>query len=199
MEKHIDYNMISNTRGMNEKMQRLEEEIDRCEYVCLTDALDQRERGGQLALLFLDDELKFDKRDDGPRMWRLRVLRHADGKPVKPGDKIVRRIPRPLKDRAGNKINSRSVNRMIQSGEYERNYVRKKTFVVDRDGCISCSYQDAGYFLTSFGVHYTTGFAICGKREVSGGGGKAKATWNWLYVEEVPWGLDEDVFPKQKK
>lgn len=197
MEK-IDYNRISNSRGMNEKLSCMQEEIERCRYISLTDAISLRGRGGQLVMEFLDDEFRRNGITGKHRIWKLRCLKHPDGSVPKPGDEIRREInntPRAL-DRK--KLTLQTINQMHITGEINK-YKDVRTFTVDEDGCITCSYDDAGWFLSTFGVHYNTGYPLGGMREVTGGGGKSRATWNWRFVEVLPSDEPAEETEKQPK
>ena len=187
MEEHINYSAIANQRGMNEKINILQDEIARVEYISLTDALMYRKEGGQFMLEFLDDESKSGFGEK--RTWKIKMLRHPDGREVKKGDVFTRTIQKPLRHFADKrkKLSSKDINNMRIRGDFEDKYIVKKEFIADTDGCITCDYDDAGWWLMTHGVHYQTNYGICGKRELSGGDGRSRAQWNWLCKEVPPW------------
>lgn len=203
--KRVDYNTIATQKNLEGRLTALENEIKSAGYVCLTDAITNYSFGGQIML----ERLMRDDKDLAPtgdnRKWKLFVMRDEWGNVPKPGDKVVREILRPFKDRAGRKLRSTAMNDMRRRGTFNRDLVIRREFTVDDKGCIECTYDDAAWFLQEHGVHFEdTGAAICGRREIAGGqcrapDGNMRTVWYWRYWEAPPWVYDKLPSLNQKK
>jgi hypothetical protein len=192
-EAHIDYNAIVAQKTLDERLAALRREVARCEYVCLTDAIAYYDFGGAMMFLYLADDEINNMREGKQRRWKIQVVRDEWGNPPVPGEFVERRIQKKPVDAAGRKLKSRAINDAKRRGTWERDFVEIRRFEIDDRGCIECSYDDAGWFLSEFGMHYDqSGVAICGRKEISGGpckapDGKQKHIWYWRYQEAPPW------------
>jgi hypothetical protein len=197
--ERVDYGVINAARTENQRLELLEQEIERVGYICLTDALVHPDQCGSLMLAWLQNEETRNMRSGTQRKWMIKVIRDAWGKELKPGDFVTRKIMLPLKDRAGRLLTSRVLNKMRQRGAFDKTFIEERKFKVDEKGCIECSYDDAVYFLVDYGVHFETRHAITGRREMSSGPCKApddtmRHVWYWRYEEAPPW-----VYSRLKK
>lgn len=186
-DRHINYSYICAPRTVDARLQALDNEIDRVGYICLTDAIAYQTYGGTMVMETLATERKTPK-----RTWKIRVLKDEWGNPPKPGDVLVRKIQRPLRDRAGRKMRSTTIKDMKRRGTFEKNYIEKHEFKVDNKGCIECEYEHAAWFLSTYGIHYETRAALGGHREFSSepckspSGGMLHVHY-WRYEEAPPW------------
>ncbi len=94
---------------------------------------------------------------EGRIRWTLRVLSDEWGRPVVPGQTIIRKVQLPLEHGPGKPLTSEEINIDKMDGVYDKKWLRKIPYIVDEKGCITCEYQDAVYFLRSFGVHGKSG------------------------------------------
>jgi hypothetical protein len=189
-DKRIDFQRCLDHRTLDGKLTAFDKEIDRVGYVCLTDAIAHRGMGGEYLLEILGEEYKDHSIDK--RTWKIQVLCNEWGEVLKPGDVVTRKVTRQYRDRAGRKLRSRAVNKMIIQGGYEKAFGQKFNFVVDDKGCIECDFESAGDLLMDYGVHFETGEGLGGRRELSGGPCKApdgsmKHVRYWRYKEAPPW------------
>jgi len=161
-DHHINYAYIVAPRTVDARLEALDQELERVNYVLLTDAITHMNYGGSLVMETLANEPVHSN-----KKWKIQVVKDEWGNPPKPGDVITRKIQRKLVDRAGRKLRSNAVNAMKRQGSFERRYIDKREFVVDDKGCIECSYDDAGWFLSTYGVHYESGEGLGGHRELS--------------------------------
>jgi hypothetical protein len=169
----IDYNAIWSQKTEDAKWTALENEVERVGHVCLSDTLTHLNSGGYMMLEWLGNQELQNIRAGTEMRWKIRAIQDEWGNKYKPGDKVTRRIQKPLKDKAGRKYRSNAINDFIRRGTFEKMFIELREFVVDDKGCIDCSYDDAAWFLTEFGTHYNSGVALCGRRELSSGPCKA--------------------------
>jgi hypothetical protein len=213
-EERINYHVVSSIRSNAERHRAIKMELARAKYVCITDAIMNRKRGGNYVLEHLDVENKEGMYDpdtrfhnrNNRRTWKIKALCNEWGEPYKPGDMVIWTENLPYKDDLGRKVSGRDVNAAIIRGEGHL-YKRKQGLEVDENGCIECDYAQAATLLQGYGVHYETGFAICGKREkmrdkCEAPDGTMKHVHYWRFKEVPPWEREEDKpkeEPKPKK
>lgn len=162
----INYNQIWSHKTENEKWLALKAEVARVKYVSLTDVYTNLSNGGYMMLSFLDRQEKEGFRTRSEYRWKLRAICDEWGNEYKPGDVIVRKIQRPLTDEAGRKYRANAINDFRRRGVFEQKFIEKREFVVDEKGCIDCSYEDAAWFISEYGVSYKDPTqALCGRRE----------------------------------
>jgi hypothetical protein len=162
----IDYAKIAQQPTVAARKKTALEEIKRVDYVCMTDAMMETNRGGQFIMqLCGESEKETLLRGQVPRKYKIRAIKDEWGNLYYPGDVIKRRIEKPKRDIDGNKYTNRALKQMRTSGEYEEMFVYYNEYTVDEKGCIEAMFEDAGYFLGNYGVHYETNFAICGRKE----------------------------------
>ena len=186
--ERIDYNAIWSQRTEDGKWDALENEVERVGHVCLSDTLTHLSSGGYMMLEWLGKQEEQNMRAGTEMRWKIRAIQDEWGNEYKPGDKVVRKITKPYRDKAGRKYRSNAINDFKRRGVYDKMFVEKREFIVDDKGCIDCSYDDAAFFLTEFGTHYASGEALCGRRELSSGPCKApdgseKHVRYWRYSE----------------
>lgn len=196
MTYRVDYNAITAQKTAVGKHEALEREIAKCDYVCLTDAIVSMNAGGAMVFEYLEKEEKERLYTGNPRKFKLRVLRDEWGNEPKPGDKVVRKIERQYRDKAGRKLRINHIHDLQRRGLFEKDFVIRREFEVDEKGCIECLFDDAGHFLLEFGKHFESGMAICGRKELSGGpcrapDGSMKHVWYWRFDEAPPWVYDK--------
>ena len=140
------------------------------------------------AMADMDEQVK--RPHDQRFRWHIEVIRDEWGRKPQPGDKVVRILKLPYKDRDGNVIGGHDLSRMIADGTFKQRFEIEVEFEVDEKGCIECEYHDAMHFLNLRGIHHTTRVPMTNKPEQSAepadypGGGK-KHVWYWRY-REVP-------------
>jgi hypothetical protein len=196
MTYRINYSMLANIKHGGQRLEALDAEIKKCEYLCLTDALSHPDLGGPLVLQFLDDEARRMAPARQMRLFRIHVLRDEWGNEPPAFMTVSRDIELPPKTRDDRLISNRALNDMRRRGTYNGKYVITRKYELDDRGCFECGYEDAGYFLSEFGVSFESNpkmaLAANGRRELSGGPCKApdgtlKHVWYWRYEEAPPW------------
>lgn len=170
----VDYDALAGANTQEKRENIVSEAFASGDYVYVTDAIANRNKGGSLVLKYFDVETKEGmldpttgyREDDRRRKFKIFCKRDANGTEYKPGDVIEWEVSRGNRDSRGNKLTGQQINDMAIRGERDKLY-RKKRFVVDEKGCIEAGYVDASALLTKFGTHYKSGLSICGKREFS--------------------------------
>jgi hypothetical protein len=89
--------------------------------------------------------------------WHLQVLRDEWGNPPNPGDVVTRRIQKPHKHGEGKPCTADEINFDIMNGEYEKKWIKKIPFEVDKKGCITVGFSTAVSLLRQFGIHGKSG------------------------------------------
>lgn len=196
----IDYDALASANTDVRRQDIVERAFGTGDYISVTDALSNRNKGGSLVLKFFDEEVKHGmvnlesgyREDNTKRMFRLFCKRRFDGTEYEPGDIVEWEVSRGNRDRRGEKLSGQQINEMIIRGDRNKLY-QKKGFTVDEKGCIEIGYIDAATLLTKFGTHYKSGLSICGKREFSRQKFKDdkdkvyhKNIWYWRYFEVSP-------------
>lgn len=125
----------------------------------LSDLLAGIRKGGQPIM----EELGalYDQRVDPAFKWKIKVMRDEWGNEPEPGDKVVRKIQKPLFYGPGKPVPAHDINIDKVNGEYEKKWISTVTYVVDSKGCIVCEFRDAVYFLRAFGIHSRSKHKLC--------------------------------------
>ena len=134
----------------------------------LSDIYVNLDDGGQAALVGLEQQYATNRAN--PFVWKILVRRDEWGNVPAPGEKVVRRIPKNRKWVQNNEAkytSSAQLNSAKVDGSYSDTFEEVREFEVDDKGCISCTFDDAGYFLFNWGVHHKTGRGMCSKPEYS--------------------------------
>ena len=204
MTYRINYSLIANQSSTDGRLRALEDEIDRADYICLTDAVLNLGNCGELMMEWLGTEEKNNTSLENRRNFKIKILTDEWGNEVLPGEYLVRKKMKPLVDIGGRKLRSNAINDMKRCGTFDKQYIEERKFKVDKDGCITCGFEDAGWFLSEYGVNFDTDpkQPVCGRKEFSGGpckapDGKMKITHYWRYEEVPPW--TEEKKEKQNK
>lgn len=187
----INYFDVVARKTATDRMQALLAEIEKADYICLTDAIVHMNQGGAMMLPWLADDEINGLRSGRPRKFKIQVLRNEWGVTPPELKTVERKITRPLKDSAGRPLTSRMIADMKRRGDFEKRYIETRVFPIDEKGCIECTYEDAASFLQDYGVHFESGVAICGRRETSSGpckapDGQQRHVWYWRYKEAPP-------------
>ena len=195
----IDYDVLAGANTQERREDIVEKAFGSGDYIAVTDALANRNKGGALVLKYLDIETKQGmtgadgyRELDQRRTFKLRCIRRTDGTEYRPGETVEWEVSRGNRDSRGNKLTGQQINEMLIRGDRGKLY-QKKRFTVDEKGCIEVGYIDAATLLTKFGVHYLSGLSICGRREFS----RQKQTdandkvthhniWYWRFKEVPP-------------
>lgn len=190
--QRIDYNVINSAKNTDGRMSALEAEVARCGYVSLTDALAHPDMCGPVMLAWLQQDEAKNMRTGQQQKWHIQVLTDEWGNKPSKGGIVKRKLALPPVDKAGRTLRSNVVKDMQRRGTWERDYVETREFVIDEKGCIECSYDDAVYFLSQYGIHFETRAGLCGRREISSRQCKSpeggmKYIRYWRYVEAPPW------------
>lgn len=159
-KKDVDYGTIGVQPTSAQKVNFIQREIIRVKVPSLTDAITNRESGGQKMLETLDKARKegefnpdTQSYDNSVKKWRLRKLKNQDGSNPKPGDEIRVKYFQTTRDEAGNKKGANEIESLKRRGlgsHYERYHVVR----LDSDCCAEFDYADAITLLTQFGIHY---------------------------------------------
>lgn len=156
----------------------------------LSDLLIGVNNGGQPILIALGDREKAEMElsDDERFRWKIQVLRDEWGNEPVPGEFVERVIQKNLYKKEGKPVPATDLSAAKVDGSYSRKYERRLRYEVDGKGCIVCGFSAAMYFLTVYGVHSVTGYALTTKPEHSTGVSKAPNgnqlhVWYWRYKE----------------
>lgn len=171
------------------KLTRAEEEIERVEYISLSDVLVNRSRGAVWVLQALDiqNDCKphirtFGRMYEGEkgacfrlkpyRPFALKDVPEKEARTYKPGEKIewtmqiFNRKPRGRHKGEGKKLGADAIQDMKRRGGKEaEKLIEKQSAVVDEYGLITVSYAAAAQLLQNHGIHYETRMAISQKEE----------------------------------
>lgn len=195
----IDYDVLAGANTEERRDEIVDAAFASGEYIAITDAMANRNKGGSLVLKWLDEEFKHGmtnsdgyREDSTKRMFKLFCIRRTDGSEYKPGDVVTWEVSRGNRDKRGRKLSGQQINEMLIRGDRDKLY-QSKGFKVDAKGCIEISYRDASTLLSKFGVHYKSGLSICGRREFSrqrftDDNDKVihKNIWYWRFKEVSP-------------
>lgn len=217
--QRVNYHHIISPRTIDQRLEALDAEIKRVDYVCLTDAISHMGQGGEMMFEALAEDHRQKVNTGKQRTFKIRVLRDQWGNEPSPGDVVKVKRQKPYRDRAGRKLRSRAINDMKRRGTFDKAFIEIAEYVIDTDGCITCNFEDGGHLLLEFGVHFESREALCGRRELSSGPCKVldengrgmqaeddegkprydeagapvplmKHVWYWRYEEAPPWTLD---------
>jgi hypothetical protein len=183
--------MIISHRTAEERQNALEKEIERVGYVSLTEAYLNLNSGGTIMLEWLGKDETANMRVGTARKFKIRAHHNEWGEEYKPGDIIVRKVQKPLRDKGGRKLRNNAVMDLKRRGLFEKEFVETRTFNVDEKGCIEAYFEDAGWFISEYGFHWDGGGAICGRREMSrepckAPDGSLKHVRYWRFSEAPP-------------
>ena len=130
-----------------------------------------------------EERLRLDP--DSTFKFKLKVIRDEWGKKLKPGDKVYHKSMKRSK-RLANADQKANAKRM---GTYEKEFLDVRKYEIDSDGCITCRFESAVYFLNNYGLHAITGMPVTNKQELSRNAAKDKDgkltrhLWYWRYQE----------------
>ena len=192
--QRIDYEAIDRKGRKESRIAAANEAALDVDYICITDAYANLERGGQEILEILARRELESIQTGRVDRFKIRVLRDEWGNTPPELRVVEREIMRPLKTPGKKNLTLKQIGRMKRRGTFKRNYIIRRTFDIDSDGCIDCTYSDASYFLSQYGVHFDPGIdePITGRKEISGGqckspDGSMRHVWYWRYAEVPPW------------
>lgn len=159
-KKDVDYGTIGVQPTNNQKIEMIQREIIRVKVPSLTDALTNRESGGQKMLETLDKARKEGEYnpdegsyDNSVKKWKLRKIQNEDGSPVKPGQNIRIKYFQTTRNQAGLKMGANDIESLKRRG-LGAHYERYHSVNLDSDCCAEFDYADAITLLTQFGIHY---------------------------------------------
>lgn len=155
----------------------------------LSDIYANLNNGGQAILIALEALDKQHNRVGGkPFTWKIQVLRDEWGNVPQPGEVVNRVLPINRKNRKSHPVPGRVLNAARMDGSFAEKFEQRVEYVVDPKGCIECTFNDATYFLFNWGVHFRTGYGMCGKDQhsqepVKSPNGQTLHVWYWRYTE----------------
>jgi len=206
----IDFARLNSITSPSELRLRCQEAFHAAGNFPLSDVFMQRSSAATHILLLLADEAQyggFDKDTNRRntairRSYRIKVLCDMWGAPVEPGTVIEWKADYRRRNQHGVRFTTRDMMELRRQNR-EDEFVEYHAARVDRDGCITVGFDDAGKLLINNGVYYATGGPICSSREVSSKprktpDGSLKHRHYWLYVE-VPEGMDAADVGKPRK
>ena len=128
--------------------------------------------GGQAALIALEQHDQQQRMRPGgrPFEWKILVRRDEWGNAPAPGEKVARRVPinrKFLDNNDARYTHSTQINQAKVDGSYPDRFEESREYEVDEKGCITCHFDDAGYFLFNWGIHHKTNRGMCSKPEYS--------------------------------
>jgi len=158
--RDIDYNQLTNCRtqaGLAEMSSEIVGQFPKDQPPCLAELILNLKKGSQHILIELGRLLERRNTPDAQRYkWRLLVLKDEWGQPPVPGEKVIRKISLPLKDAAGPPISSHDISVDVANGTYDKKYKETVEFEIDEKGCITCEFDHAMAFISTWGVHPVT-------------------------------------------
>jgi hypothetical protein len=208
----IDYDRLASIDDPRRRYVATQEAVARAGKIILSDALINRDHGGNYVLVYLDKEQLDGVRDENGivrpaeiRTFKIKILFDEFGNPPKPGTEHKWLFGRTKRDKFGWKISTRQAKEIIRKG----NRVELETYhaaKIDNNGCITVPYKDAVHLLDNWGIHYFSNEPISRMREFTRWtkknpeSGEMEHVHNWRYVE-VPHGMENknDAFGDQEK
>lgn len=185
----FDWDQYNKTVGTDNKRRFVTETIQ-TGYVSISDMFANLARGGHAVLHRLEVECKKNSERGDVRKWKIKCMKHRDGKEAKPGDRIEWIWDRHnrLDYGEGRKIGVQEKNDMIRRGDghliEERGYA-----ILDERCCFDATYREAADLLSKWGVYYLSGKPLSPYPEITKGG-----VHKWRYIE-VPPGLEDLLAP----
>ncbi|MCK5610766.1 hypothetical protein KAR91_53330 [Candidatus Pacearchaeota archaeon] len=167
----LDADEVKKRTDKTDRREYIHEQIAACkkgEAIQISDLIVNAGKWGGAALICLSQDAKSKRDDDEQQMrWNIKVKRDEWGNELGPGDVVLRKTQKILKDRSGHLISPMEMSRALQDGSYDKRFVKVKEFKIDNYGCIECNFEDAVHFLNIWGLHCETGRALTTKKETS--------------------------------
>ena len=178
-EKMINWKRVSESSG-DDKFEAAQAEVDKLDYVYLTDVFLNRDRGASAVLHCMDTKFRCGngvKQPSPDGTYRLRPLRQfavegresdtvMDAFAYLPGEvvtwkqQIYNRLPRgSAKGESKKKLTKEDIEHIRKRGELDK-IMDTGSAVVDEHGLITVSYQDAAQLLSNNGFVVRDGHAI---------------------------------------
>ncbi len=195
----------NNEAEIDRKIDQILSECRRNDPPFLSDLIVGIGNGAQPLMIALGD-LEVNERDvnDDQRLrWKIQVLCDEWGNKPQPGDIVTRKVQKikgGLYKKDGKPVTGIEINRSKIDGSFDRKFVKRIEFKVDKKGCIECGFESAVYFLNNYGVHAKTNYGMPhgkpqtnekfvnkGRPEVGGlssaPNGQKIHVWYWRYKE----------------
>lgn len=99
--------------------------------------------------------------------WNLKVIVDEWGNPPRPGGIVHKRQQLKLRhkvqagDTSPRPLTSNEESVDIMNGEWAKKWLKFTPYKIDEKGCIRCEFDDASHFLSTRGIHATSGAALC--------------------------------------
>lgn len=213
-ENEIDYAALARIPEPGQRHVATKLAIKKVDYVSLSDALVNRNNGGNFVLVYLENESQSGRLDtntgitmpNNVRQWKIQILCDEFGNSPVPGEIHKWKFGVAKKDEFGVKLTSRTIKEIRRRGLGET-LEEWHGDTIDEYGCITLPYKDAALLLNNNGVHYITNQPITMLKEVTSWQKKNPADGsmvhvrNWRY-REIPPGFEgqlRSLKPKRKK
>jgi len=165
-KKGVDYASINSQPTSDQKLDLINREIKRLQVPSITDALVNRNSGGQRMLERLDNASKegiydpdTDSYTDVKATWKLKKLKNENGSTPKPGDVVRVKYFKTARNPAKKKMGANDIEMLTRRG-LGSHYERFHTKTLDANCCAEFDYPDASQLLTQFGIHYEHGYPL---------------------------------------
>jgi hypothetical protein len=218
-ENEIDYAALARIPEPGQRHVATKLAIKKVNYVSLSDALVNRNNGGNFVLVYLENESQSGRVDPSTgltmpndvRQWKIQILCDEFGNPPKPGDVHKWKFGVTKKDEFGVKLTSRTIKEIRRKG-LGHTLEEWHGDTIDEYGCIKLPYKDAVLLLDNYGVHYMSNQPITMMKEITSWqkknplNGSMVNVRNWRY-REIPPGFEGQLKslkqgqlkPKRKK
>ena len=212
----LDLTQLKVAAGVGNLDSTLSAMLDQCapdDPPYLSDLIIREQDGGLFVKMELENRYNRDRNKplSDKFTWKLLVLRDEWGNPPVPGEYVTKRQLKPLDTAPGKPATSRELTEDKRAGDYDKKWIDEIRYQIDAKGCIVCEFQDAAYFLMSFGVHGKSGRPISmhrkptskdwegpemrrpelSNRPVEAPDGNKLHVWYWRYQE-----VDRDEYEK---
>jgi hypothetical protein len=167
----FDFNRLAQILDPVERFDFIKAEINNApkdDVVFLSDCYANSDKaGGTVLEVLAEEEHNMLMRGNKPTTWKIKVICDEWANEPRPGGEVVRRIPINRKNRKDQPVRSSDINSSMVDGSYDDRFVDSRKFKIDSKGCIECSFTDAGYFISVYGVHPRTGYSLNRHRKTS--------------------------------
>ena len=156
--------IAGNSRDLNNYIDSVLQKCAPNDPPYMSDLLVGFNEGGIHMMIALDARTARDSQIERPPeqrfSWKLKVIKDEWGQPVYPGDVVYHEIYTSPNHGEGKPMTASEISVEKMNGTFEKNWITKIPYVVDKKGCITTGYVATSYFLQKWGIHGVTGAII---------------------------------------